>query len=97
MITRMQQRFVAEYLSDQKRNATQAAIRSGYSARSAKGWAWKMLQDPEIRDEIDRQLRKHLEALEVDAQMVVTGILDSIECAKRAGQARQKIRRRMAQ
>lgn len=47
-----QLKFCHEYLIDF--NATQAAIRSGYSKRSAGSIAAENLQKPEIRDEINR-------------------------------------------
>ena len=75
-----------EYLADEKRNATQAAIRAGYSKTSAKFAACHMLKDPEIQKLINRELTRHLKQLDIDAQMVLKGINDAIEDAKRAGQ-----------
>jgi phage terminase small subunit len=46
------QLFVAEYLRD--KNATQAAIRAGYNARSAKSIATENLSKPAVRCEIDK-------------------------------------------
>lgn len=46
-----QLRFVDEYLVDL--NATQAAIRAGYSADSAASQGWDLLQKPEIREAIE--------------------------------------------
>ncbi|MEC7118396.1 MAG: terminase small subunit [Pseudomonadota bacterium] len=49
-----QQRFVDEYLIDL--NATQAAIRAGYSARTAEQMAYQLLQKTSVQDAIaDRQ------------------------------------------
>ncbi|MGV6394523.1 terminase small subunit [Pseudomonas caspiana] len=45
-LTAKQQRFVIEYLTDL--NATQAAIRAGYSAKGAKDQAYQLMQRPEI-------------------------------------------------
>lgn len=50
MITNKQQKFIDEYLVDF--NATQAAIRSGYSKRTAAVIGWENLRKPEISDAI---------------------------------------------
>ena len=51
-LTSKQRLFCHEYLKDF--NATQAAIRSGYSERSASSIANENLNKPEIKQEIDR-------------------------------------------
>lgn len=53
-LTRKQQRFVEEYLIDL--NATQAAIRAGYSVRSAKEIACETLAKPHVRARVDEAL-----------------------------------------
>lgn len=50
--------FVSEYMVDM--NATQAAIRAGYSPRSAAEQASKLLINPKIQEEVARR-RKHRE------------------------------------
>lgn len=50
MLTPKQQRFVAEYLIDL--NATQAAIRAGYSKKTAESIGWENLRKPEIADAV---------------------------------------------
>lgn len=49
-LTSRQRRFVEEYLIDL--NGTQAAIRAGYSAESARQMAWENLTKPAIADAI---------------------------------------------
>jgi phage terminase small subunit len=49
-LNRKQRRFVAEYLVDM--NATQAAIRAGYSARTANVIAAQLLAKLSIREQI---------------------------------------------
>lgn len=49
-----QQLFLSEYLTDF--NATQAAIRAGYSPNSANQTSQKLLKKSEIQDEIARKL-----------------------------------------
>lgn len=51
-MTPRQERFVEEYLVDL--NATQAAIRAGYSAHSAGGNAYALLKRPEVRAAVER-------------------------------------------
>jgi phage terminase small subunit len=53
-LTAKQRRFVEEYLLDF--NATQAAIRAGYSARSAANIGWENVRKREIADAIQARL-----------------------------------------
>ena len=53
-LTAKQQRFIDEYLIDL--NATQAAIRAGYSPQSAYSIGEENLKKPVIRDAIDKAL-----------------------------------------
>jgi phage terminase small subunit len=85
MITRRMHMFVREYLADPQRNATQAARRAGYSKSSAPAHSCRMLQDPEVQELINKELTRHLEKLDVDAQLVLKGIMDTIEDAKHSG------------
>jgi phage terminase small subunit len=52
-LTAKQERFVDEYLIDL--NATQAAIRSGYSEKTARQLASRLLSDVDIQDEITKR------------------------------------------
>ena len=45
-LTNKQQKFVNEYLIDY--NATQAALRAGYSPKTAYAMGWENLRKPEI-------------------------------------------------
>lgn len=53
-LTKKQQLFIDEYLIDL--NATQAAIRAGYSPESAYSIGEENLKKPEIKSEIDKAL-----------------------------------------
>lgn len=53
-LTAKQQRFVDEYLIDL--NATQAAIRAGYSARNANNIASENLAKPNIKNRIEERM-----------------------------------------
>lgn len=63
-----QQRFVAEYLIDL--NATQAAIRAGYSKRTAASIANENLSKPEIAAAVAEKTQAQLDKAGVTAEMV---------------------------
>ncbi len=65
-----QQRFVAEYLVDM--NATQAAIRAGYSARTAKQQGSRLLTNADVVAAIARKQAKIADKLEMTAERVLT-------------------------
>lgn len=56
MLTAKQKRFCEEYLVDM--NATQAAVRAGYSSDTAYSIGWENLRKPEIRKHIDATLEE---------------------------------------
>jgi phage terminase small subunit len=62
-------RFVAEYLVDL--NQTAAALRAGYSEKSARFMASRLMQVPEVRDAIQEAMRKVEERTEVTQDYVV--------------------------
>ena len=64
-----QQRFVLEYLIDL--NATQAAIRAGYSPRSAAEQAYDLLRKPQIQEAIDKARQKTADKLEITRERVL--------------------------
>ncbi len=53
--------FAEEYLIDL--NAERAAIRAGYSPRTARGTAYKLLDRPAVKEYIDKRLREKEDAL----------------------------------
>ncbi len=61
--------FVQEYLVD--RNATQAAIRAGYSAKSAGQMGSSLLKNPKVAEEIARRGREIASNLEVTAGRII--------------------------
>ncbi|MDD5629954.1 MAG: terminase small subunit [Elusimicrobia bacterium] len=63
-LTLKQRRFAAEYLKDQ--NGTQAAIRAGYSKRTARFQAADLLTIPNIAEAVEAGLRK------VEAKAILT-------------------------
>jgi phage terminase small subunit len=68
-LTAKQQRFVAEYLIDL--NATQAAIRSGYSAKTAKQIGCENLAKPDIAAAIAAKRAKIADKLDVTAERII--------------------------
>ncbi len=65
-----QRRFVAEYLKDQ--NGTQAAIRAGYSKKTAQEQSSELLSKPMIRAEVDMYLKKVTDKALVTTEFVVS-------------------------
>ncbi len=63
--------FVAEYLADETRNGSAAAIRAGYSTRNARGQAYKMLNDPRILREVIEQTERRTTRLAIDADYIL--------------------------
>ena len=81
-LNRRQQRFVAEYLIDL--NATQAAVRAGYSARSARAIASENLTKPNILSAIDRELAENpalsrVRIIDELARIAFANILDYVD------------------
>lgn len=68
-LTRKQKCFVEEYLIDL--NATQAAIRAGYSPDTAKDIGCENLAKPNIRNEIDKAIAERSKRTGVNADRVV--------------------------
>ena len=69
-LTARQERFVLEYLVDF--NGTQAAIRSGYSAKTARQIATENLSKPDIQAALAHAQARQRERLEIDSDAVVT-------------------------
>ncbi|WP_066795099.1 terminase small subunit [Sphingomonas soli] len=68
-LTPKQQRFVEEYLVDL--NATQAAIRAGYSARTAMEQGYQLLQNPSVADSIAAAKAERSAETKIDANYVL--------------------------
>ena len=68
-LTHRQERFIEEYLLDL--NATRAAIRAGYSPRSAAACGWTLLQKPAIQDGIERAMEERRMRVSVDQDRVI--------------------------
>lgn len=68
MFTPKQAAFITEYLVD--KNATQAAIRAGYSPRTAAAIGEENLRKPDIRAAIDDALQRLAEATMTESEWV---------------------------
>ena len=73
-LTPKQQRFVEEYLIDL--NATQAAIRSGYSEKTAQEIGSENLSKPMVAKAIAEAQEKLSNKAQVTVEMVVQGLLN---------------------
>lgn len=68
-ITPKQRVFVAEYMKDM--NATRAAIRAGYSRRSAHNQGQRMIKNDEVAAEIERLMAERIERTGIEADRVL--------------------------
>jgi phage terminase small subunit len=75
-------RFIEEYLIDL--NAKQAAIRAGYSPKSAEVQASKMLRIPKVADELTRRRTAISDKLEITQEWVIKKLVDNVERAMQA-------------
>jgi phage terminase small subunit len=82
-LTPKQQRFVEEYLVDL--NATQAAIRAGYSERTANRAGTRLLSDAVIGRAISAKQAERSARVQVDADYVLRNAVEVLErCMQRA-------------
>jgi len=79
-LTPKQAVFVKEYLIDL--NATQAAIRAGYSEKTAKEIAAENLTKPNISEAIQAGMAERSKRTEITADYVLTTIVETIERCK---------------
>ncbi len=75
-----QTRFVAEYLVDG--NGAQAAIRAGYSARSAKAIAAENLTKPDLQEVLQAQQSADAARLFLRREDVLAGLLEAVDQAR---------------
>lgn len=93
--------FVRHYLADPERIASAAAIKAGYSARSAWQRGSDLLARPLIRDEIRRRTLPTIRKLEITADRVLQGLaelafsnmLDFVDIDEITGQATIDLRK----
>lgn len=76
-LTPRQDRFVEEYLVDL--NATQAAIRSGYSVKTADQQGPRLLANPKIAARIQELMEGRSKRTEITADYVLTTIRETVD------------------
>ncbi|KKJ78639.1 hypothetical protein WH95_00625 [Kiloniella litopenaei] len=82
-LTERQKRFVEEYLIDF--NATQAALRAGYSPNSIKQSASRTLNNPLVQEAIEQAKADRSQRLQIDADYVLKGAVELFErCMQRS-------------
>lgn len=81
--TRQQKLFVDNYLKHRKKNATQAAVDAGYSAKSASSQAYQLLQNPIVLEylehrekQLEKELRREFFFDAIDARRVLSEIIN---------------------
>ncbi len=77
-----QQRFVEEYLIDL--NATEAAIRAGYSKKTAEGQSSRLLSEPLVQDAVQRAVDARSERTKISQDWVLKSIHETVERCKQA-------------
>ncbi|WP_337397235.1 terminase small subunit [Desulfovibrio sp.] len=82
-LTDKQAAFVREYLVDL--NATQAAIRAGYSERTANAQAGRLLANVGIREAIEQAQAKRARRVEIKAEDVLRGVIEVTTQARESG------------
>lgn len=83
-LTPREAQFVREYLID--KSGTHAAIRAGYSERSARKTAYEMLQKPHIKAYVNKELKAQAERTLITADQV---LLDLQRIAQKAEKAQE--------
>ena len=83
-MTPKQERFVQEYMIDL--NATQAAIRAGYSAHSAKQQGSRLLTNGDVQVAIQAAQAEFRERLEVSKESVTAQLNTAYDMAEANGQ-----------
>jgi len=78
-LTDKQMAFCQEYIIDL--NATQAAIRAGYSNRRAKEMGYQLLHKTTLSEEIHRLMDERSKRVELDADAVMKHLKNSLEHA----------------
>ena len=79
-LTEQQQLFVREYLVDL--NATKAALRAGYSEKTAYAQGSRLLKNVKVSAAITKSFTARIEKLEINADYVLSTIVSTIERCK---------------
>lgn len=82
-MTAQQQRFVDEYAVD--RNGKQAAIRAGYSEKTAEQQASRLLSNVKVQEAIEAKLNRLSMKTEITAEWVLKELQNTYTMAKQLG------------
>jgi len=83
-LTPKQQMFVAEYLKDL--NATQAAIRAGYSKKTAEDIGRQLLRKTPVAVAVQKAMNERAKRTEIDSDYVLNTIQDTVERCRQVEQ-----------
>lgn len=75
-----QKLFISEYLKSG--NATEAAIKAGYSEKGAANAGYRLLQRPEIKAEIEQRQNKAAEKAEITLESILNELEEARQLAK---------------
>lgn len=89
-LTAKQQLFVSEYLVDL--NATQAAIRAGYSKKTAGSIGDENLKKPAIKAALNKAIKKRADKVNITAEKVLRDLEECRVAARADGQYAPAIR-----
>lgn len=78
-LTDKQERFALEYTKDF--NATEAAVRAGYSKKSAHSIGWENLRKPEIQERVAAIARRQADEVNLSVESVLTRLVHLSENA----------------
>lgn len=87
-MTPKQQQFCQEYVVDL--NATQAAVRAGYSERTARQIASENLSKPDIQEEIRMVMEQRRQRTEISADWVIHHLRELVERSMQIEPARDE-------
>lgn len=85
-LTNKQSQFINEYLVDF--NATQAAIRAGYSPTSAGVIAWELLKKPYLKNEIDKRCQQ----INAKSQDKIAFVVNSLMGIAKSGEDQHRLK-----
>lgn len=89
-LTPRRRRFVEEYLID--RNGAQAAIRAGYSSRSACEAAYELLSNSQVRAAVEAGTARKAQELNLKRHDAILALVEAAEIARKAQDARTLLR-----
>lgn len=81
-ISAKQAMFVEEYLIDL--NATQAAIRAGYSEKTARSQGQRLLTNVDIKRAVKDRIEARSERTKIDQDYILNGINDTVQRCRQA-------------